>query len=581
MIDGGTIEVIRHYFVSTGEQMRRTLIQTAFNAVIYEVLDFGISIYDGDLRLIAEAPGLPEFLGANDYAIVKGVEHIGVGNLEPGDVALLNYPYWSSSHTYDAILFAPVFIPGASSPRAYLAVRAHWMDLGGKDASYILDSTDMHQEGIILPATKLVKKGQIDQEIMDILRFNSRMPDLIVGDFNAQLSAIRVGERRMIEIFDKFGVDIVEEAIERIIAHGEAMARDAVRALPDGRWSAEDWMDGDGISDDLIRLAVTVTIDGDRMIADYSDSSPAVRGPVNLPFGQTQSMARTIFKSMTTPREPTNAGHVRPLEVIAPPGNIFHAVYPAPTFAALTTAVALELIHKALAQTLESVPAASGSEIPTFDLTGIHPRSGELFSISQNEGIGWGAMKEHDGGNGLQHPCTSLMRNTSIEVFEQKAPILHERLELRTDSGGAGRRRGGLGTRRDIRAVAPVEILSMHQKTRTRPWALHGGKEAETSAMIAWPGTPRERAVSTVRFDLEPGEGFHHFSGGGGGYGDPLEREPERVVDDVLDGYISVEAAERDYGIIVAADGSWTPDARRGGQRSLDVDGEEDRDEEH
>jgi N-methylhydantoinase B len=229
-----------------------------------------------------------------------------------------------------------------------------------------------------------------------------------------------------------------------------------------------------------------------------------------------------------------------------------------------TTFVALELIHKALAEDLDSVPAASGSDVPSFDITGSHPRTGELFSVSQNEGIGWGAMKDHDGANGLQHPSTSLLRNTSIEVLEQKAPILHERLELWTDSGGAGRRRGGLGTRRDIRATAPIEILSMKQKTKTRPWALHGGKTAEPSAMIAWPGTPKERTIRTARFDLEPGEGFHHFAGGGGGYGDPLEREPERVVGDVLDGYISAEAGERDYGIIVAGDGSWTAtDARK------------------
>jgi N-methylhydantoinase B len=438
------------------------------------------------------------------------------------------------------------------------------MDLGGKDASYILDSTDVHQEGLILPATKLVKGGELDEEIFDILRFNSRMPDLIMGDFNAQLSAIRVGERRIREIYEKFGIETVAEAMDRIIDHGEATARDAVRALPDGRWSAHDFMDGDGITDELIRLAVTVTIDGDRMIADYTDSSPMVAGPVNVPFGATQCMARTVFKSLTTPNEPTNAGHLRPLEVIAPPGNIFHAVYPAPTFAMWTTFVALELIHKAIAGSLDTVPAASGSDVPSFDITGVLPGTGELFSVSQNEGIGWGAMKHHDGANGLQHPSTSLLRNTSIEVLEQKSPILHERLELWTDSGGAGRRRGGLGTRRDIRAIAPIEILSLKQKTRTRPWALDGGKTAEPSAMVAWPGTPKERHIRTERFDLQPGEGFQHYAGGGGGNGDPLEREPERVVDDVLDGYVSREAAERDYGIVVADDGSWTAsDARR------------------
>jgi len=211
------------------------------------------------------------------------------------------------------------------------------------------------------------------------------------------------------------------------------------------------------------------------------------------------------------------------------------------------------------------VPAASGSDVPSFDITGIHPRTGELFSVSQNEGIGWGAMRDHDGANGLQHPSTSLLRNTSIEVLEQQAPILHERLELWTDSGGPGRRRGGLGTRRDIRATAPIEILSLKQKTKTRPWALHGGGTAEPTAMVAWPGTDRERVIRTERFDLEPDERFFHFAGGGGGYGNPLEREPERVVDDVLDGYVSREAAARDYGVIVADDGTWTLDERRGG----------------
>jgi N-methylhydantoinase B len=172
-LDGATVEVVRSYLASAVEQARRTLVRTAFNPVIYEVLDFGISLYDDRLRLIAEAPGITHFLGANDYAIVKGVEYVGAETLRPGDVVMLNYPYWNSAHTYDALLFAPVFVNAGDGPAGYLCVRAHWMDLGGKDPAYVLDSTDMHQEGLVFPGTRIVKQGVIDDEILELIRFNT------------------------------------------------------------------------------------------------------------------------------------------------------------------------------------------------------------------------------------------------------------------------------------------------------------------------------------------------------------------------------------------------------------------------
>jgi N-methylhydantoinase B len=536
--------------------MRRTLVRTAFNPVIYEVLDFGISMYDSSLRLIAEAPGITSFLGANDYAIVKGVEYVGVEALEPGDVVMLNYPYWNSAHAYDALLFAPVFY-GSNSPTAYLCVRAHWMDLGAKDPAYVLDSTDMHQEGLILPGTKIVKRGRIDDEIVEILRFNSRLPVLVIGDFHAQLAAIRVGEQRLTQIYDKFGRDVVERAIEQILDHGERLARSAVSALPDGSWNAVDWLDDDGISDDLIRMEVRVTVDGDEMEANFSGSSDAVPGPVNMPFGATLSMAKVVFKGLTTPNEPNHHGLYRNLRVVAPPGNLFHAVYPSATFTLWTVMVAFELIHKALAESVRTIAASSGSDEPGFMATGIHPETGEVYVLSNNEGVGWGAAPTHDGAHALQHLSTSVVRNTPIEVLEHKAALFHERMELRTDSGGAGRWRGGVGIRRDVRYTADGELLSMKKKTKTRPWALAGGHEAETNGMIVYPGTEKEERIGMRRRPMKAGEGFVNLSAGGGGYGDPLAREPERVVDDVLDGYVSAEAAESIYGVVVRPDGSF------------------------
>lgn len=567
-LDGATVEVIRNYLNSTSEQMRRTLVRTAFNPVIYEVLDFGISMYDRDRRLISESTGILTFLGANDYAIHKGVEKVGVENLHPGDVVMINYPYWSGAHVSDAMLFAPVFCEGSERPDAYLAVRAHWMDLGAKDPGYVLDSTSMHQEGLIMPGVKLIRRGKIDEQIMAILRYNSRMPETIIGDFHAQISALRVGERRLRQIWDKFGLANVDAAIDRIIEHGAQTAAEAVRAMPDGQWSAHDWLDDDGISHDLIRMAVTVTIDGERFIVDYGDSDDAVPGPVNMPFGKTSSLAKSVFKSLTTPDTPANHGHFEPLTVACPPGNLFHAVYPAATFTLWTGMAAFELINKALAQGMDEINASSGSDEPGFMAVGTHPETGEMYAVSNNEGIGWGATPNQDGATALQHPSTTAVRNTSMEVLEHKSPIFHERLELRQDSAGAGKWRGGLGICREVKFLATGEMLSMKKKTKTKPWALRGGHEPETNAMIVWPDTDRARRARMERFTMQPGDRFRNLSAGGGGWGNPLDRPIDLVREDVLDGYVSPEQAEEVYGVRVEADGTATPVGKRAGRPS-------------
>ena len=218
--------------------------------------------------------------------------------------------------------------------------------------------------------------------------------------------------------------------------------------------------------------------------------------------------------------------------------------------------VAFELIHKALAQGLSTIAASSGGDEPGFMAVGTLP-NGEPFVISNNEGIGWGAAPTHDGANALQHLSTSVVRNTPIEVLEHKATLLHERLELRTDSAGAGRYRGGLGLRRDVCFTADGEVLSMKKKTKTRPWSLAGGLEAETNGMILNPGTPGERRLGMRRARVTAGDRFLNFSAGGGGYGNPRERDPQQVAEDVLDGYVSVEAAQAIYGVIVHPDGMW------------------------
>ncbi len=310
-------------------------------------------------------------------------------------------------------------------------------------------------------------------------------------------------------------------------------------------------------------MAVTVNIEGEKFTVDYGDSDAGVPGPVNMPFGSTLSQAKNVFKSLTTPNTPANHGHYQPLEVICPPGNLFHAVYPSATYTLWTAMVSFELIHKALAQGMDQIAASSGSDEPGFMAVGRHPDTGEMYSVSNNEGIGWGATPNHDGSNALQHLSTTSVRNTSLEVLEHKSPIFHERLALRRDSGGAGRWRGGLGVCREVKWLATGELLSMKKKTKTKPWALWGGHEPETNAMIVWPDTDRAHRARMERFTMQPGEGFRNFSAGGGGWGDPLDRPMELVLQDLLDEYVSVEQAERVYGVKVDPDGTATPTGAR------------------
>ena len=555
-LDGATVEVVRNYLISIAEEMRSTLIRTAFNPVIYEVLDFGISIYDSDQRLIAEAPGLTRFIGANDFSLRKGIEYVGVDNLFPGDVVLLNYPYWNAAHTYDATLFSPIFEPSAEDPSSdgelvgFVCVRAHWMDLGAKDPGYVLDSTDMHQEGLVFPGTKIFSRGAEVRDIHEIIRFNSRMPDLVLGDLHAQVASLRTGERRFLEVLEKFGRGTVDAVITRIINHSAKTTETALMALPQGTWTAVDWLDDDGITDDPIRMQVTVTIKDGKFIVDFAGSASATRGPVNMPMGSTIAMCKVALKAITSPNDPSNAGTTHALEVIAEPGTLFHAIYPAPTFTLWTGIVALELIFKALAQGMpDRFAASSGGDVPGFMMVGNHPVTNDFFAISNNDPVGWGANLVHDGAGPVSHLCQSVARNTPIEVLESRSGMFFERFEIGIDSAGAGKFRGGCGSIREIRFISPGEFLSVIKKTKTKPWALSGGLEPDPSQVIIFPGTDREKYVSTKRISVEINDRVIIKTAGGGGHGKPKERDPERVKLDILEGYISAEKAMEIYGV--------------------------------
>ena len=533
------LEIISGLFLSAAEQMRRTLVRTAFNAVIYEVLDFGISIADSKARMVAEAAGITSFIGANDYALKTLLKKLDLNSLRPGDVVMLNYPYWNSAHASDALLMSPVFIDN-NEIDMFLCVRAHWLDLGAKDAGYVIDSTDIHQEGIIIPGVRIIKEGILDEDLWKILTYNSRLPDAIEGDFGAQVACLRTGERCLKEIFSKFGKSKVFRAIEDYFEHSHHKALAALSELPKGTWSASDWLDDDGISDEMIKMAVKVNITDTKFIVNYNSSSLQVTGPVNSPYGGTVSMAKTYFKFLTSKDSPSNHGNYIPLKVEADPGNLFHAIYPAATYMPWTKMVAFELIAKALAPVIDWLPMSSGSDEPGFMAVGKHHQTGRSFVVSNNEGIGWGATRKHDGATALQHPSTSTVRNTPIEVLERQANLFHEELTLIPNSGGLGQYRGGLGVRRKVRMVGETEVISMKKKSKTVGWGLDGGQPSPVkNHMVLRPDTPDEKKVGMYRETLRTGEAFINYSAGGAGWGDPLKRDQNAAEDDVTNGLVT------------------------------------------
>jgi N-methylhydantoinase B len=575
-VDAATVEVIRNALTSAANEMQRTLIRTSYNTIIYEILDFGISVYDTEMNLIADSPGLTLFLGANEHALEMGVERVGEENLEPGDVLLVNNPYWTGTHTLDVCVYAPVFYEGEIV--SYIIVRAHWLDLGAKESGYVIDSTSVHEEGLIFPGTKIYKGGEPDEELFELLRYNSRTPKKVIGDLHAQIAAIETGKDRLKTLFDRYGVETVDGAIDRVLDHGEAQARSAVEDLPDGTWSAVDYIDNDGITDDPVPMAVEVTVDGDEFTFDFSESPDEVEGPVNVCYPMTESMCKLCLKTLTTPGQASNGGHYEPLNVVAPEGSLFNATYPAATFTIWTAIVGIEVLYKALGQGMpDRIPASSGGDLCGVILVGEDPETGRTFIESSNEGVGWGGARAHDGPNALMHISETRVRNIPIEVFETKAPIRFQRLELRQDSGGPGKHRGGLGVRRDYKFLDETKAVTLIKKTKTEGWGLDGGQAGAKNAVVLrrnaadepWSerfnllvdnddlygdDDPRTKYTGMFSGWFEAGELLSNRSGGGGGYGDPMERDPEAVLADVRDGYVSVDSAREDYGVVVTED---------------------------
>lgn len=571
MSDAITTEVIRHALIAAAAEVAHNLCRTAYNTVVYEIHDYGVGIHNVGGDVVADAPGIAIFTRGNDYGIKKAIEFLGIDAMGEGDVFLLNYPYWSSAHTLDTLVFAPIHA-ASGQLIGFASVRIHVLDLMQKDAGYVLDSTDMYQEGIFFPGTRLYQAGKQCDDIFNIVRFNSRMPERTIGDLQAQVSAVHAGAIRTREIADKYGVDTLFDAMAAINEHGEKLARIGLSKLPKGTWRAHDFMDSDGLDKSTpVKMDAVVTITDDEFIIDWSDSATGVRGPINLPPGQTEALCSLVFKSLTTPDTPVVAGNFAPLRVITREGSVMHAVPPMPTFTLWTGLLAGEVVLKALAQGMpDLIPASSGGDVNSMMGLGVNPRTGESWLEATNEAVGFGGHAGGDGEDGIMHFSEPGCRNNPVEVLEAKSPMIIEHYGYRPDSGGPGKHRGGVGVSRGYRFTAPSVGIGLVYKT-SAPWAVAGGEEATPNGMTINPGTPQQRRGSGEYSHLEAGDLLVNATGGGGGWGSAFERDPAAVANDVRNGFVSREAAASRYGVALVADGFDVDESATAGLRALKV----------
>ncbi len=528
--------------------MKRALVRTAFTPVIYEVLDFAVAIYDRQVRLLSQALGMPHFMGRLSFGIEATIAAIGGEEaLEPGDILFHNVPYFSGAHANDGAVLMPVF--AADELIGYAAVTAHWLDIGGKDP-YSTDTVDVFQEGTLFPGVKLYSGGRLVDDVYRTVLANSRVPKLVEGDLNAEIVALRTGAAAFTRIIERYGLEVFRAVVERMFDHGEATVRDFFERIPDGRYVGHAELDSDGVTDEPVPFDVVVEVEGSSVRVDYTGAPDALAGPLNCPYPATVSSTRVALMMLAGGGEAPNDGHFRPIKVVTRPGSMFHPLPPSPCFLyGWPFFQATEAMYRALALASPSIaPAWSGGDILTLVWWGTRDHTGEPWADASPHPIGQGAHERGDGASALMHHLQSGTRFSPAEVWEARNPLLVERIELAPDSGGPGRHRGGLGVDLSFRVLEDLQLTSVIERTKNEPLGLAGGGEGRSNGatLVYLDGRSVEISKHT-RLHLPRGTTVELRAGGGGGFGDPGERDAAAVHTDVREGYVTREQALRLY----------------------------------
>jgi N-methylhydantoinase B len=555
-VDPITTEIIRSAFGAAADEMNATLVRSAYTPIIYEMKDCSVALLSADHRVLGQSSGLPLFLGNLEVCTRLTEERFGRVAWKPGDVWMLNDSYLAGTHLNDMTVYGPIFCDGELT--GFAASRAHWLDVGAKAPGGAMDSTEIYQEGVRVPPIRIVEGGVQRQDLTELLTLNSRFAYSTAGDLGAQIACVRTGERRLQAIVDRFGRETVEAAREEIFAQTERLERAAVAAIPDGTYRAEGALDDDGIGSEPCWVRVAVTVAGDQMTIDVSETDGVQVGPVNCGEAQTISACRVAFKSLISPDTPPDGGAFRCLDVQLRMGSMLGAVEPAPCQWYFTPlGLLIDLVTTALGEVLpERVAAAHYGDSMLVYLSGADPRHGDRPWLDNEPNVGgWGGYRGGDGQDALINNVNGSLKNTPIEVLETRYPLRMRRFGFRTDSGGPGRWRGGTGTVREYEALTDgVNLALWFERSVTPAWGLDGGHPATPPDVVVNPGRPDEQHMlkcSHGSVVLDRGDVVRCQTGGGGGFGDPAERDPEAVRADVLDGYVSAEAARELYGVEV------------------------------
>ena len=546
-------EIVRNGVIAITEEMKSNLMRTAYNMIIYEALDFTVGLFTPKGETISIGLGLPMFIRGMAETIKAKLEHYGVENIHPGDILLTNDAYITGSHLNHLTFTQPIFLDDELI--GFACCMAHWPDIGGT-----LDgiTTDIYSEGLQLPIVKYQRAGVVNEEIVDIIKANVRLPDRAMGDLRAQLTAIGTGERRYIELVQRYGKDQVYASISDIMDQSERAARARTLSIPDGVYEAESYMDDDGVSiSDRIPIKVRVIVKGDEMTVDLTDVAAQVKGFYNSGITTGHACSQVAFKCITSPTDyPINDGSFRNLTAIVPPGRVISAVKPAPMRWWMTFPMTIvDTVFKALTPAIpDRTIAGHHADLVIGLLNGINPKTNEFYiAFIGPTGGGWGAKRTEDGVSATVCINDGDTHNSPAEQLETKFPILIENYNLRQDSGGPGEFRGGLGCENTVQARADLMLNAQVERMHCKPWGLNGGMEAAGNAVVlradgTWKEDYPNAKLLTAR--IVEGDAFAVRSGGGGGFGDPHKRPAETVAHDVRQGYVSVESAERDYGVI-------------------------------
>ena len=548
--DPVTTEVVRHSLQVAANYMKRALVRTAFSPTIYEVIDFAAAIYDREVRMLAQAPTLPLFMGTMNFCVDAAVAAVGgEAALEPGDIILYNDPFGTGSHQQDAALVMPVFYRGETLI-GYTAIKAHLQDIGGKEP-YSTDTVDVFQEGTIFPGLKLYKRGKLSDEVHRLLVANTRVPKYVVGDVEALVVAVRAGAAALCDVVDRFGLEDFDACVERMYDHGEAVVRGYFEKIPDGRYVAHGMMDNNGVDTDTIPFEVALEVEGSTVRVDYSNSPDMQGGPVNCPIASTVSATRMAIMWIAGGGDNVNEGYFRPVEIVTRPGTMFDPVWPAPSFLYFIPAMqAMEVILRAMSEVMpDAVPAASDCDIQATVWWGVDEETGEPWAEGMPHMGGQGGWAGGDGQSCLMHPMEAATRNIPCEVYESRDPWLITKFEMAPDTCGPGRHRGGLGLDMDYTMCAESFVTVVIERHESKAWGLAGGGEGcrTNVAYVRHADGRREKVTKATRLKLGPGTTLEMRTAGGGGYGPAAERPVESVLADLREGYITEDHARAHY----------------------------------